>query len=82
MLDAQRWLNVSSRLEFNTLSFSQKINKQLKCVKEALSYRPRNENDFMLQQMDKSAMQKSLYYKGLDMYNKIPNYLKNERKTL
>ena len=25
------------------------------------------------------AMQKSLYYKGLNMYNKKPNYLKSER---
>ena len=30
-------------------------------------------------QADTSVMQKSLYYKGFNMYNKMPNYLKNER---
>ena len=55
------------------------LTEQLKFVGEAQPYRLRNSNNFRLQRADTSAMQKSLYYKGLNMYNKMPNYLKNER---
>lgn len=39
----------------------------------------RNRNDFRLQMATTTAMQKSLFYKGLKLYNSIPNYLKFER---
>ena len=90
MLDALRWLNAHKILELNTLNFIQKmkigevpeyLTEQLKYVREAQPYRLRNANNFKLQRADTSAMQKSLYYKGLNMYkyNKMPNYLKNKR---
>ena len=77
MLDALRWLNVHKKLELNTNELY--LTEQLKYVGEAESYRLRNANNFILQRTDTSTMQKSLYYKGLNMYNKMPNYLKNER---
>ena len=45
----------------------------IKYVGESQSYRLRNANNFRLQRADTSAMPKSLYYKGLNMYNKMPN---------
>ena len=45
---------------------------------EVQSYRLRSTNDFTLQRADTSAMQKSLHYRGLNMYNKMPNYLNND----
>ena len=87
-LDGLRWFNVHKRLELNMLNFIQKItigevleylNEQLKYVGEAQPHRLRNANNFRLQLTDTGAMQKSLYYRGLNTYNKMPNYLKNER---
>ena len=83
-----RWLIVHKRLELNMLNFIQKIKigeapeyltEQLKYVGEVQPYRVNNANNFRLQRADASAMPKKLDYKGLNMYNKMPNYLKNER---
>ena len=88
ILDALRW---HKRLELNTLNFIQKLKigkapkyltEQLKYVGEAQPYRLRNANNFRLQRADTSATLKSLYYRGLNMYNKMPDYLKNERNML
>ena len=48
------------------------LTEQLKYVGEAQPYRLRNAKNFILQRADTNAMQKSLYYKGLNMYNKMP----------
>ena len=47
------------------------LTEQLKYVGEAQPYRLRNVNNFRPQRADTSAMLKSLYYKGLNMYNKM-----------
>ena len=72
--DVLRWLNVHKRLELNTLNFIQKMK-----IGEAGPYRLRHANNFRLQPADTSTMQKSIYYKGLNMYNKMANFLMNER---
>ena len=68
------------RLVFNTLNFIQKIKiggapeyltEELKYVEKAQPYRLRNVKDFRIQRAATSAMQKSLYYKELNMENKI-----------
>ena len=80
MLNALRWLNVRKILELNTLNFIQKINieEAPEYLTEQLEY-VGEVHDFRLQQAYTSVMHKTLYYKGLNMYNKMPNYLKNER---
>ena len=55
------------------------ITARLKYVGEAQPHRLKNANNLRLQRADTSVMQKSLYYKGFNTYNKMPNYLKNER---
>ena len=55
------------------------LTEQFKYVAKTQGYSLRNANNFRLQRPDTSAMHKSLYYKGLNMYNKMSNYLKNER---
>ena len=55
------------------------LTEQLKYVGEAQLFKLRNANNCRLQRVDTSAMQKSLYYKELNMYNKMPNNLKNGR---
>ena len=71
------------RLEFGTLNFVKKnkigevleyLTEHVKYIGEAQAYIMRNANDFRLQRADTSPMRKSLYYKELNIYNKMPNY--------
>lgn len=87
MLDALKWLNIYQRLEFNTLNFIQKLKsgnsaeyltKQLQYVGEVQPYNLRNADNFRLQRVTTSAMQKSLFYKGLHLYNKLDPDIRNE----
>lgn len=87
MLDALQWLNVKQRLEFNTLIFIQKMKKgdapdyltdQIKYVRDVQPYSLRNDENFRLQHMATTAMQRSLFYKGLKLYNMLPNNVKLE----
>ena len=85
MLDVVRWLKIRIKCaEFyskteNWRSTRQPNCKQLQYVSEGQPYRLRNANDFRLRREDTSGMPKLLYYKGLNMYNKMPNYLMNEK---
>ena len=47
------------------------LTEEFKYVEEAQPYRLRNVKDFRIQRTDTNAMQKSLYYKELNMENKI-----------
>lgn len=88
MLDTLKWLNVIQRLKFNTLIFIQKLKngnsaeyltRQLQYVGEVQPYNLRNAEDFRIQRVATSAMQKSLFYKGLQLYNNLNSEIKNER---
>lgn len=88
MLNTLRWLNIKQRLELNTLNFIQKMKtgeapdylcEQIKYVGDVQPYELRNSENFRLQRVTSTAMQRSLFYKGLKLFNTLPNNLKNER---
>lgn len=56
--------------------------RQLQYVREVQPYQLRNAENFRLQRVTTSAMQKSLFYKGLHLYNKMSQDLKNERNII
>lgn len=87
MLSSLKWLDIQQRLELNTLNFIQKMKMgnapqylcdQLEYVGEIQPYGLRNADNFRLQRVSTSAMQRSLFYKGLNMYNMLPTDAKNE----
>ena len=86
MLDTLKWLNVRERLQVNTIIFYSK-NEDVRCTRlcnrtttlrwEVQPYSLRNVMDFRIQQGNTSANQKSLFYKGLTLYNMLPFNVKN-----
>lgn len=87
MLESLKWLNVKQRLTLNTLKFIQKmkhgeapeyLTEQIIYVREAQPYTLRNLNNFRIERVHSTAMQRNLFYKGLQLYNTLPNYIKNE----
>lgn len=88
MLNSLKWLNITQRLEFNTLNFIQKmkigsapeyLTQQLRFVGEVQPYQLRNAENFRLQRTTTTKMQRSLFYKGLQLYNMLPDNSKSER---
>lgn len=90
MLNALKWLNIKQRLEMNTLHFIQKMKtgnapeyliEQLNYVREIQPYHLRNADNFRLPKAATTAMQRSLFYKGLHLYNMLPMNVKSENNT-
>lgn len=88
MLDTLKWLNIHQRLELNTLQFIHKmkignapeyLTEQLGYVREVQPYHLRNAENFRLPRAKTTAMQQSLFFKGLKLYNLLPNNIKTER---
>ena len=50
----------------------------LQYVGKTQPYRLRNASDFKIERVISTSQQKTIFYKGLILYNKIPNELKNE----
>ena len=87
MLDILKWLNVKQRLKLNTTVFIQKMKMgctaeyltgQLRYVEEVQPYNLRNALDFRPSRADTNVMQRSLFSKGLNLYNMMPADAKNE----
>lgn len=87
MLNMLRWLNIKQRLELNTLTFIKKMAKgdapeylcnQINYVANMQPYGLRNSNDFHILRVRTSHMQRSLFYKGLQLYNRMSSDLKME----
>ena len=87
MLDTLKWLNVRKRLQVNTVYSIRKmtigdaqdyLTEHFRYVGEIQPYSSRNVMDFRLQQSNITARQKSLFYKGLHLYNTLPFNVKNE----
>ena len=87
MLDTLKWLNIRERLHHNIIYFIRKMKigdapdylaEQLHYVGKVQPYSLRNVMDFRIQQANTTAKQKSLFYKGLNLYNMLPFDLKNE----
>ncbi|KAI8115903.1 hypothetical protein CVS40_11950 [Lucilia cuprina] len=84
MLRTLNWMNIKQRMEVNTILFIQKIktgeapkylSEQLNFVGELQPYLLRNTEDFRLRRATNTA----LFYKGLKLYNLLPNNVKTER---
>ena len=80
MLDTFKWLNVKQRLQLNTIVFIQKIKmgcapeyltEQLRYAGEVQPYNLRNASDFRPSRADSNVMQRSLFSKGLKLYNML-----------
>lgn len=52
--------------------------EQIKYVGESQPYMLRNADDFRILRVKTSQMQKTLFYKGLQLYNLLPANIKNE----
>lgn len=87
MLNTLKWLNIKQRLALNTLKLVHKIRQgnapdylreQIRYVSDVQPYTLRNANNFRLQRATTSSMQNTLFYKGLKLYNSLPDYVKNE----
>lgn len=88
MLGTLKWLNIRQRLEMNTLSFIQKmkmgyspdyLREHLQYIGDVQPYDLRNAQNFRIQRVTTTSRQNTLFYKGLQLYNMLPNELKNER---
>lgn len=87
MLEQLQWLNIKQRHEFNTIFFIHKLKMgigpqylkdRLVYVGDVQPYDLRNASNFRLERVTSSDMQKSLFFKGLQLYNRMPNDIKNE----
>lgn len=87
MLEKLNWLSINQRVQYNCLTLIYKIqnsmlpkylNHQIIYNRDISPYNTRNKNNFRLPQCTKSQTQNSVYYKGLQLYNTLPNVIKNE----
>ena len=87
MLDTLKWMNIRQKLQFNTciLIFKMKIGyapeyltQELSYVNEVQPYNLRNGDDFRINRVATNKMKRCLLYKGLQLFNQLPNYVKNE----
>ena len=88
MLETLLWLNIEEKLKLNTLINIFKIKQNMapkylteniRYVGELLNYSLRNAEDFRIQRLQTTAAQNSLFYKGLKIFNDLPNELKREK---
>lgn len=87
MLGSLKWLSVNQRTIMNVLIFIFKIKNGLlpkylsthiRYVGEVQPFRLRNARDFRLNTYKNKKTQNMLIYKGLKLYNEIPNNIKAE----
>lgn len=87
MLESLKWLNIEQRLKLNTITFIQKIKRgeapeylteQIIYVRDAQPYQLRNMDNFRIERVATTSTQRSLFYKGLQLYNTLPNNVKFE----
>lgn len=86
MLEKLNWLSVNQRVQYNCLTLIYKIqnnmlpkylNHQICYNRDISPYNTRNKDNFRLPQCTKSQTQNSVYYRGLQQYNNLPNDIKN-----
>lgn len=85
MLKTMQWLNVGDFAKLQSMIFVHKIKLKIlpEYLQESLTtfeqthhYETRNKQNFILPHINKSSTQKSIFFKGLVDYNKLPNDLK------
>lgn len=88
MLNALKFLSVEQIIKFNTLVFVYKIvngiapiylsNKIVYNYENERKNTLRNRNNIELMTAKKKGSQNSLFYRGVELFNNLPNYVKNE----
>lgn len=87
MIDCLKWLNIHQRMELNTLLLVFKIKygrvpnylrNNTSYVGDTQPYGLRNVGDFRLQRHYTTAAQHSFFYKGLRLFNSLPDDAKGE----
>ena len=87
MLEALCWMSVKQRIMFQTMIQVFRIKYQLapSCmtrnvnyVRDAHTYPMRNDDDFRLQTVTKTSTTKTIFHKGLQMFNGLPTEIKSE----
>ena len=85
MMESLKWFK--QRLKLNTLKYIKKIingnvpqyiKDQIAYVGEMRAYHLRNNSNFRIDFRIGVAMQHSLFYNGLQLFNQMPDYVKNE----
>lgn len=88
MQEALCWMSVKQRVVFQTMILVYKIKHQIappcmtrnvSYVRDAHAYPMRNADDFRLKTVTKASTTKTVFHKGLQMFNVLPNELKNEK---
>lgn len=86
MLETLKWLSVKQRIFYNTMIFIYKIYTgllpeylacHLSIISDHHNYNTRNKSNFTIPFYTKKFSQNSLFYKGVQMYNKLPKQVKN-----
>ncbi|KAK9871505.1 hypothetical protein WA026_012876 [Henosepilachna vigintioctopunctata] len=89
MLTRLNWVDIASYLEINSLKFIHKIRLKLLpdyCInmlsyfKDIHDHNTRNRENFILDHKNKKSTQNSVFFKAVNIYNKLPNNLKECRK--
>lgn len=88
MLDCLFWMTIKQRVYFNTIVLIYKIIKNLlpnyltnkiNYVKDGHNHNLRNGEHFKLKYFNKKRNENNLYYKGLNIYNKLPTDIKSAK---
>lgn len=91
MLNVLNFMNVYQRIVYKTLIFIFKMKNRLlptylydnlKTISEVHNYQTRNRNDFFIDTVNKTSTERSVFLKGLKMYNNLPDSLKNCNKLI
>lgn len=91
MLETLKWLTIEQRLKLNTLLMIFKIKHNLapryltnciQYVRNTHQYFVRNANDFRLELQRTTTAQNTLLYKGLYLFNSLPEAVKTENNIL
>lgn len=86
MINCANVLSVRQTITYNTMIFIYKMLNHLvpshliencKFVIDIHQHNTRLRNNFYIDRVDTSSGQNSLYYKGLNQYNKLPDHIKN-----
>lgn len=86
MLNTLEWLNVTDLIKLKVLQFIHKIklglapeylSHKLNPIKTVHKYATRQCDNLYLQSVTKHSSVNALFYKGIRLYNKLPDYTKN-----
>lgn len=86
MLEVLNFMNVKQRIIFKTLDFVYKLknkttapylSNKVKYVNNVHSHNTRQKNDFFIDTAKTSLLNKTILYKGLNMFNTLPTEIKN-----